>query len=39
MHPKRGRGLGEKWWWVFWALVALAVIRWLIEMFLEKMGR
>jgi hypothetical protein len=39
MHPKKGRGLGEKWAWLFWLLVALAVIRWLGELLLERMGQ
>lgn len=39
MHPRKGRELGEKLWWVFWALVALAVIRWVIEALLERIGR
>ena len=38
MHPKRGRELGEKWWWLFWLLVILAVVKWLAEAFLERMG-
>lgn len=39
MHPKRGRELGEKWWWVFALLAALAAIKWVIEAFLERVGR
>lgn len=39
MHPRKGRELGEKLWWVFALLAALAVIRWLAEAILERIGQ
>jgi hypothetical protein len=39
MHPRRGRELGEKWWWVFAFLAALAVIKWIAELLLERIGQ
>lgn len=31
MHPRRGHELGERWWWLFASLAALAILRWLAE--------
>lgn len=36
MHPRRGRELGEKWWWLFAGLAALAILRWLIGELLSR---